>query len=97
MRKKGLAASNSGRGPEVALSAAKAGVSSAQAGLDNAQAELDRTEIVAKVGGIVQEPVATAGSMLAMGAPCASIVQARSDGLCRSGARGAYRIGQDRT
>ncbi|WDR06329.1 efflux RND transporter periplasmic adaptor subunit [Devosia rhodophyticola] len=75
LRKKGLAASNSGRGPEVALTAAKAGVSSAQAGLDNAQAELDRTEILAKVAGIVQDPVASAGSMLAMGAPCASIVQ----------------------
>ncbi|SEP75178.1 membrane fusion protein, multidrug efflux system [Devosia sp. YR412] len=75
LRAKGLAAPNTGRAVEVALSGAKAAVSSAQAGLDNAQAELDRTEIKAKVAGVVQDPVAVAGSMLAQGAPCATIVQ----------------------
>ena len=75
LREKGLAAPNTARDLEVALSAAKAAVSSAQAGLDNAQAELERTEITAKVAGVVQDPVATAGSMLAQGQPCATIVQ----------------------
>lgn len=75
LRSKGLAAPNTGRAVEVALSGAKAAVSSAQAGLDNAQAELDRTEIKAKVAGVVQDPVAVAGSMLSQGAPCATIVQ----------------------
>lgn len=75
LRSKGLAASNTGRAVEVALSGAKAQVSSAQAGLDNAQAELDRTEIKAKVAGVVQDPVAVAGSMLPMGQACATIVQ----------------------
>lgn len=75
LRSKGLAAPNTGRGPEVALSAAKAGVTSAQAAVDNAKAELARTEIVAKVAGVVQDPLAVAGSMLGMGNPCATIVQ----------------------
>lgn len=75
LRSKGLAASNTARDLEVALSGAKASVSSAQAGLDNAQAELNRTEIKAKVSGVVQDPVAVAGSMLAQGQPCATIVQ----------------------
>ena len=75
LRDKGLAAPNTGRALEVALTAAQAGISSATAALDNAQAELDRTEIVAKVPGVVQDPLAVAGSMLAMGSPCATIVQ----------------------
>jgi multidrug efflux system membrane fusion protein len=75
LREKGLAAPNTARQVEVALSAAKAAISSAQAGLDNAQAELDRTEIHAKVAGVVQDPLVVAGAMLAMGQPCATIVQ----------------------
>ena len=75
LREKGLAAANTGRPLEVALTAAKASVTAAQAALDNAKAELERTVIVAKVSGIVQDPLATAGSMLATGSPCASIVQ----------------------
>ena len=75
LREKGLAAPNTARQLEVALSGAKASISSAQAALDNAQAELDRTEIQAKVAGVVQDPLVTAGAMLAMGQPCATIVQ----------------------
>jgi multidrug efflux system membrane fusion protein len=75
LRAKGLAASNTGRDLEVALSSAQAAISSAQAGLDNAEAELARTEIKAKVAGVVQDPVAVAGSMLGQGQPCATIVQ----------------------
>jgi multidrug efflux system membrane fusion protein len=75
LRSKGVAAPNTARQAEVAVTAAKAAITSAQAGLDNAQAELDRTEIVAKVAGVVQDPIAVAGSMLAQGQPCATIVQ----------------------
>ncbi|HTO27772.1 MAG TPA: efflux RND transporter periplasmic adaptor subunit [Devosia sp.] len=75
LREKGLAAPNTARQLEVALSAAKASISAAQAGLDNAQAELDRTEIHAKVAGVVQDPLVVAGAMLGMGQPCATIVQ----------------------
>lgn len=75
LREKGLAAPNTSRQLEVAVTSAKAAITSAQAALDNAQAELDRTEIVAKVAGVVQDPIAVAGSMLAQGQPCATIVQ----------------------
>ncbi|MHA6298042.1 efflux RND transporter periplasmic adaptor subunit [Devosia sp. CAU 1758] len=75
LRQRGLAAANTANAVEVALAQARAGVSQAAAGLDNAKAELDRTEIVAKVAGLVQDPVATAGAMLNAGSPCATIVQ----------------------
>ncbi|MBO9588347.1 efflux RND transporter periplasmic adaptor subunit [Devosia sp.] len=75
LREKGLAAANTANTADVALAQAKAGVSQAAAGLDNAKAELDRTEITAKVAGLVQDPVALAGSMLNAGGPCATIVQ----------------------
>ncbi|WP_224701799.1 efflux RND transporter periplasmic adaptor subunit [Devosia aquimaris] len=75
LRAKGLAAPNTEQQFDVALSSAKANVTSAQAALDNAQAELDRTEIKAKVAGVVQDPLVTAGAMLAQGQPCATIVQ----------------------
>lgn len=75
LRERGLAAANTANAAEVALAQARAGVTQAQAGLDNARAELDRTEIVAKVAGLVQDPVAVEGSMLSAGSPCATIVQ----------------------
>ena len=75
LREKGLAASNTGRATQVAVSAAEAQITTAQAALDNAKAELERTEIRAKVAGVVQDPLAVAGAMLAMGQPCATIVQ----------------------
>src|SRR5690606_14688119 len=75
MRAKGLAATNTAQTLEASLSGARAALSSAQAGLDNAQAELDRTEIVAKVAGVVQDPIAVAGSLLVQGQVCAMIVQ----------------------
>lgn len=75
LREKGLAAANTANAADVALAQAKAGVSQAAAGLDNAKAELDRTEITAKVSGLVQDPLALAGSMLNAGGACATIVQ----------------------
>lgn len=75
LRGRGLAAANTANAAEVALAQARAGVSQAQAGLDNAEAELERTEIKAKVPGLVQDPLAVAGAMLQAGTPCATIVQ----------------------
>jgi membrane fusion protein, multidrug efflux system len=75
LRERGLSAANTARPLEVALSSAQANLTSAQAALDNANAELDRTEITAEVDGVVQDPLATRGSMLAVGSPCATIVQ----------------------
>src|SRR5690606_32732522 len=68
LRTRGLAAANSANAVEVALTQAKAG-------LENAKAELARTEIVAKVAGLVQDPLASVGTMLNPGSPCATIVQ----------------------
>jgi multidrug efflux system membrane fusion protein len=67
LRDKGLATANSARGVETTLK-------QAQAALDNAKAELGRTDVTAKVSGIVQEPLASVGSMLSPGQPCATIV-----------------------
>lgn len=75
LRERGLAAVNTANAVEVAVAQAKAGVSQAKAGLDNAKAELDRTEVVAKVAGLVQSPIAVEGAMLNAGSPCATIVQ----------------------
>lgn len=75
LRSKGLAAPNTERQLQVALEGAKAAVSAAQAALDNANQELGRTKIYAKSAGVVQDPVANVGQMLAAGAPCATIVQ----------------------
>lgn len=75
LRERGLAPANTQQATEVALAQARAGVTQAQAGLDNAEAELARTEVVAKVAGLVQDPVAVEGSMLNAGSPCATIVQ----------------------
>jgi multidrug efflux system membrane fusion protein len=75
LREKGLAAPNTARATQVAVSAAEAQITTARAALDNAKAELERTEIKAKVAGVVQDPLVVAGSMLAMGQPCATIVQ----------------------
>ncbi|KKB10239.1 hypothetical protein VE26_03485 [Devosia chinhatensis] len=75
LRNRGLAPANSAQASDAALAQARAGLSQAQVGLDNARAELARTEIKAKVAGLVQDPLAIAGSMLNAGSPCATIVQ----------------------
>jgi multidrug efflux system membrane fusion protein len=75
LRKKGVATANSAGPLEVGLTAAKAAVSAAQSGLDNAEAELDRTQIFAKSNGVVEDPLANVGTMLAAGSPCATVVQ----------------------
>jgi multidrug efflux system membrane fusion protein len=75
LRNKGLAASNTDRPLQVLLQSAKASQIADQAALDNAKQELDRTNIIAKSEGVVQDPLATVGSMLAAGSPCATVVQ----------------------
>jgi len=65
---KGSAASNALLGVEASLKGA-------QAAVDQAKAELERTEIRAKSDGVVQDPLANVGAMLAAGSPCATIVQ----------------------
>jgi multidrug efflux system membrane fusion protein len=75
LRERGLAAPNTQNQYAVALRSAQAQLSSAEDALDNAREELERTEIVAKVAGVVQDPLANEGTMLAQGATCATIVQ----------------------
>jgi multidrug efflux system membrane fusion protein len=66
--KKGLAASNTALAAQSALAQAKTG-------LEQAQLELDRATIKTNVAGTVSDPLATVGSLLAIGAPCATVVQ----------------------
>jgi multidrug efflux system membrane fusion protein len=66
--KKGVAAPNTTLAVEAQLKGA-------QAALQNAQLELGRTTIKTDVDGVVQDPLANVGAMLAMGQPCASVVQ----------------------
>jgi multidrug efflux system membrane fusion protein len=68
LRDKGLAAANTALALETA-------VKGAQAQLENAKLELARTEIKTEVAGVVQDPMATVGNLLAAGQPCATIVE----------------------
>lgn len=88
LRQKGLAPANSG-------SAAEASLKAAQAALKQARAELDRTQIHAKVAGVVQEPIANLGTMLNPGGVCATIVQL--DPIVFVGSIPEARIGLART
>lgn len=67
LNEKGFAAQNR-------LPALKAAVDAAKAGLAAAEEELARTEIRANASGIVQEPIAEKGDMLAMGGVCATLI-----------------------
>lgn len=66
--KKGVAASNTTLAVEAQLKGA-------QAQLQNAQLELGRTIIKTDVAGVVSDPMSNVGSMLAMGQPCATVVE----------------------
>jgi membrane fusion protein, multidrug efflux system len=68
LRKQGLAPANSGLQLEAALK-------QAQAALDNANTELSRTDVKATISGVVQDPLASVGSMAGPQVPCATIVQ----------------------
>ena len=64
---KGYAARNDIAGLEASLDAAKAVVA-------EAELELSRTEIRAPMGGIVQDPLADAGDVLAVGSTCVTVI-----------------------
>jgi multidrug efflux system membrane fusion protein len=66
--RKGVAAQNTTLAVEAQLKGA-------QAALENAQLELGRTTIKTDVSGVISDPMASVGSMLAMGQPCATIVE----------------------
>ena len=65
---KGLAAQNTALAAQSALASAKTA-------LEQAQLELDRATIKASASGTVSDPVATVGALLAIGTPCATVVQ----------------------
>lgn len=75
LRDKGLAAANTAAQFESQLKAAQAAVAAAQSAVNNAKAEWGRTDVVATVAGIVQDPLATVGSMIGPQAPCATVVE----------------------
>lgn len=75
LRDRGVAAANTAMQFEVALAGAEAQLLGAQSNLDNALAELDRTEVRARVAGVVTEPLANDGALLNIGSPCATVVQ----------------------
>lgn len=68
LRRKELAPANSGLALEASLKAA-------QAALDNARAELERTKVKTQVAGVIRDPLASVGSMLTPGQPCATVVE----------------------
>ncbi len=68
LREKGLAPSNSGISAEASLR-------QAQTAFDQAKLEYDRAKVTTKVGGVVQDPLATVGTVLGVGQPCATVVE----------------------
>lgn len=67
-----------GRGfeSETRVAATRAALDAAEAGVAAAEQELERTRVKAPIAGVVQEPLAEIGSMLAVGGVCATIVDA---------------------
>jgi multidrug efflux system membrane fusion protein len=67
-----------GRGfeSETRVATTRAALDAASAGVAAAEQELDRTIVRAPIDGLVQEPLAETGAMLAMGEVCATIVDA---------------------
>lgn len=68
LRDKGLAAANTGIAAEAALR-------QAQTAFDQAKLEFDRADVTTKVAGVVQDPLATVGTVLSPGQPCATVVE----------------------
>lgn len=95
LRERGLAATNSARQFEVALTAAESQLTAAESALDDAEAELERTEIRSRVAGIVQDPMTSVGSLLNVGGVCATVVQL--DPIVFVGSIPEARIGLART
>lgn len=95
LRDEGLAAANTGAQFEATLKAAQAAVAAAQSGVNNAQEEWGRTDVVATVAGVVQDPLATVGTMLGPQVACATIVEL--DPMLFVGAVPEARIGLAKT
>jgi multidrug efflux system membrane fusion protein len=70
-----LAPANTASQFEATLRAAQAAVAAAESGLAQARQEWGRTDVVASIAGVVQDPLATVGSMLGPQTPCATIVE----------------------
>lgn len=68
LREKGLVAANTGLAAEATLL-------QAQSALDQARQELARARVTTQVAGVVQDPLATVGTMLSAGTPCATVVE----------------------
>jgi multidrug efflux system membrane fusion protein len=75
LRDEGLAPANTAAQFEAALKAAQAAVAAAETGVANAREEWGRTDVVASVDGVIQDPLATVGMMLGPQVPCATIVE----------------------
>lgn len=75
LREKGLAAANTARQFEVALTSAKASISASVSSLDDIKSDLEKTSIYSQVSGIIQEPLVNAGDVLNNSGICATVVQ----------------------
>lgn len=75
LRDKGLAAANTARQFEVALTRAKASISASVSSLDDIKSDLEKTNIYSQVNGVIQEPLADAGDVLNNSGICATVVQ----------------------
>ncbi len=68
LRERGLAAANTAPALEAALR-------QAQVAVDQARQELERAEVTTKVAGVVQDPIATVGTVIGPGGVCATVVE----------------------
>ena len=75
LREKGLAAANTARQFEVALTSANASISASISALDDIKSDLEKTQVFSQVSGVVQDPMADAGDVLNNSGICATIVQ----------------------
>lgn len=64
-----------GLSPSNTATSAEATLRQAQTAFDQAKLELDRANVTTKVPGVVQDPVATVGTVLSPGTPCATVVE----------------------
>ena len=64
-----------GLSPSNTATAAQATLRQAQTALEQANRELDNAQVRTTVAGVVQDPLATVGSMLSAGTPCATVVE----------------------
>jgi multidrug efflux system membrane fusion protein len=95
LRAEGLAPANSAAQFEAQLKSAQAAVAAAQVALEQARQEWGRTDVVATIAGVIQDPLATVGSMAGPQTACATIVEL--DPMLFVGSIPEARIGLART